>query len=63
MSDPGIAPDEVVLLRPTNSGTQVDIASNVTEIQPLLEAGLPVVEAVMPHTRPQKVEQLSFFGE
>jgi len=28
-----------------------------------LEAGLPISEAVMPHTRPPQAEQLSAFGE
>lgn len=63
LSGPGIAPDEVLLLHPTNDGTKVEVAADVTEIQPLLEAGLPIAEAVMPHTRPPKAEQLSFFGE
>ncbi len=63
LSDPGIAPDEILLLSPTNSGTKVEVAKDVTEIQLLLEAGLPIVEAVMPHTRPPRAEQLSFFGE
>jgi predicted ATPase len=61
LSGPGIATDEVLLLRPTNDGTQVDVAGNVAEIQPLLDAGLPISEAIMPHTRPHDTEQLSFF--
>jgi predicted ATPase len=63
LSGSGIAPDEVLLLRPTIDGTRVEVAADVAEIQPLLEAGLPIAEAVMPHTRPPKAEQLSFFGE
>jgi hypothetical protein len=50
LTDPGIAPDEVLLLRPNNDGTKVEVAKNVAEIQPLLEAGLSIAEAVMPHT-------------
>ncbi len=63
LSDPGIAPDEVLLLRPNSDGTSVEVAANVTEIQPLLEAGLPIADAVMPQTRPAMADQLSFFGE
>jgi predicted ATPase len=63
LSDPGIAPDEVLLLRPTSDGTKVEVGTDVAEIQPLLETGLPIAEAVMPHTRPPQAEQLSFFGE
>lgn len=61
LSDPGIGADEVLLLRPDVDGTDVSIAKDIAEIQPLLEAGLPVSEAVMPHTRPPQAEQLSFF--
>lgn|SRR5436305_11012519 len=63
LGDPGIAADEVLLLRPTSEGTKVDVGKDVAEIQPLLEAGLPISEAVMPHTRPPQAEQLSAFGE
>ena len=63
LSDPGIAPDEVLLLHPTIDGTQVAVAADIAEIQPLLEAGLPIAEAVMPYTRPPKADQLAFFGE
>jgi predicted ATPase len=52
LSDPGIASDEVLILYPTNDGAKVEVAINVAEIQLLLEAGLPIAEAVMPHTWP-----------
>jgi predicted ATPase len=63
LSDPGIAPDEVLIFSPTNGGTKVEVAINVTEIQPLLEAGLSIAEAVMPLTRPPRAQRLSSFGE
>ncbi len=63
LSSPGIAADEVLLLRPTSDGTKVDVGKDVAEVQPLLDAGLPIAEAIMPHTRPPQAEQLSFFGE
>jgi predicted ATPase len=63
LSSPGIAADEILLLRPTSAGTTVEVGTDIAEIQPLLEAGLPIVEAVMPHTRPPKAEQLALFGE
>lgn len=63
LSDFGIAPDEVLLLRPASNGTQVDVGKDVIEIQPLLEAGLPISEAIMPHTRPPQAERLSTFGD
>jgi len=62
LRDPGIAPDEVLLLRPASGGTKVEVSADVAEIKQLLDAGLPISEAVLPHTRPPKAEQLSFFG-
>ncbi len=63
LSSPGIAADEMLLLRPTNDGTKVEVGKDVVEIQGLLEAGLPIAEAIMPYSRPPEVEQLSLFGD
>lgn len=63
LQDEGIAPDEVLLLRPTPEGTKVEVSTEVTEIKRLLDAGLTVAEAVLPSTRPPRAEQLSFLGE
>lgn len=61
--DEGIGLDEVLLLRPTPEGTEVSTASDHSEIRDLLEGGLPLSEAVIPHTRPRHAEQLALFGE
>ena len=63
LENPGVAPDEVLLLRPTNDGTRVEVGKDVVEIQALLDGGLPIAEAIMPYTRPPQAEQLSFFGK
>jgi predicted ATPase len=62
LRDPGIAPDEVLLLHPTSGGTKVEVSIDNVDIKHLLESGLPIAEAVLPHTRPPKVEQLASFG-
>lgn len=62
LSDEGIGLDEVFLLRP-GDGTSVIPASSFEDIKALLEGGLPLADAVMPHTRPHKVEQLMLFGD
>lgn len=62
LRDEGIAPDEVLLLRPTPGGTMVEVSKDIVEIKHLLDAGLPLADAVLPHTRPPRSEQLSFFG-
>ncbi len=63
LRDEGIGSNEVLILRPAANGTVVDISSNIKEIETLLEAGLSVADAVLPHTRPPQMEQLSFFGQ
>ena len=62
LRDEGIAPDEVLLLHTTPGGTTVEVSKDITEIKQLLDAGLPLADAVLPHTRPPRSEQLSFFG-
>lgn len=63
LRDEGIGLDEVLLLRPTQEGTEVSPASAHREIVDLLEGGLPLADALVPHTRPAKAEQLALFGE
>ena len=63
LRDGGIGLDEVLLLRPTQEGTEVSPASAHREIVDLHEGGLPLADALVPHTRPAKAEQLALFGE
>lgn len=62
LQDRGIALDEVLLLVPEGEGTVINLASSIKEIDPLLDGGLTIGEAVMPRTRPDKAEQLAMFG-
>jgi predicted ATPase len=52
LSDPGIDAREVLLLRPTNEGTQVTVAADSRQIRALLEGGLTIGEAVLPQVAP-----------
>jgi len=63
LSDTGIGLDEVLLLQPRTGGTEVAPASTLRDARVLLEEGLPLSDAVMPHTRPEKADQLALFGE
>ena len=63
LRDTGIGIDEVLLLTPASEGTTVEPASRFDEIRILLEGGLSLAEAVVPHARPTRVEQLSLFGD
>jgi len=59
--DKGIGGEEVLLLTPDSEGTRVEIASSIEEVRCLLEAGMPVADAVLPRTEPEKATQLEFF--
>lgn len=61
LSDPGIAPDEVLLLTPTTNGTRVEVSQDIQAIKTLVDSGLPISEAVLPLTRPKDANQLALF--
>ncbi len=63
LRDEGIGLDEVLLLVPGQGQTEVKPASKFEVLRALLESGASLAEAVIPHTRPQKAEQLSLFGD
>ena len=62
LSDHGIDAREILMLTPSVEGTHVKPAASVPEIQDLMEAGMSAAEAVIPHTEPEKVEQLELFS-
>jgi predicted ATPase len=59
---PGIAPDEVLLLTPSENGTRMDPGVAREDVRNLLEAGLPMDEVILPITRPPEADQLSRFA-
>lgn len=61
LSDNGIDGREIILLNPSREGTTADIAANVADIKPLLDAGLSVGEVVLPRNRPENIKQLGLF--
>ena len=63
LQDPGIGLNEVLLLIPSAEGTSVRKASEFHEIQTLLDSGLSLPEAVIPMTRPARVQQLALFAD
>ena len=60
LSDPGIGGEEVLLLTPRPEGTQVEVASSLEDIKPLLSAGLSIADTVLPKTKPTHIDQLDF---
>jgi hypothetical protein len=61
LRDDGIGLDEVLLLLPGEEGTEVKPSSSFEEVKALLEQGLTLADAVIPQTRPEKVQQLMLF--
>ena len=61
LGDNGIDGREVLLLTPGTEGTSIEVAGNISDVKPLLDAGLSVGEVVMPRSKPSKVEQLELF--
>jgi predicted ATPase len=61
LSQKGIGGEEVVMLKPDPEGTKARLASSVSEVRLLLEAGLSIADAAIPHTAPANLEQLSLF--
>jgi hypothetical protein len=62
LSDKGIAPEEMLLLRPTKAGTEVLQAARDPVIKALLEGGANLAEAILPRTAPPDIRQLSLFS-
>lgn len=63
LRDDGIGLDEVLLLQPGKEGTAVRTAGEQREIRALLEGGIDLADAALPHTRPGDAEQLPLFME
>jgi hypothetical protein len=62
LRDEGIGLDEVLVLQPRGEGTEVRPAGDFSEIRDLLDGGLSMADAILPHTRPERAAQLSLFG-
>ena len=59
LSSPGISTDEVLLLETTSEGTEVKKVSDIADIKPIVDSGLSIADAVIPLTKPKKIESLS----
>jgi predicted ATPase len=59
LTDPGIAPEEVLLLQPGKDGTEARLASLDADIQALARAGLSMADAALPRTAPSDTAQLA----
>jgi len=63
LADSGIGLDEVLLLEPGREGTAVWRAAELDDAALLLEGGHTMADIVLPRTRPERVVQLTLFGD
>ena len=56
--DSGISSSEILIVSPGDEASEAHIAEEIDEVQQLLKAGVPPIDAIRPKTSPQKVEQL-----
>lgn len=63
LSDRGIEPSEILLLRPSDKETTVTLGSQHPELKHAAEASVSLGKLVTGMTRPKGVEQLSFWTE
>lgn len=59
LSDQGIALDEVILLEPTAEATSIRSAVSLDDVSALVEGGLGIGEAILPHAAPSGIDTLS----
>jgi predicted ATPase len=63
LSDRSIDGGQVILLTPKSEGTEAQVAGKIEEIRNYLESGFSMAEAVIPYTKPELIDQLSFFDK
>ncbi|MCU0701738.1 MAG: AAA family ATPase [Myxococcaceae bacterium] len=59
LGDPGIAAEDVLLVRPEKEGSTVVQGATVSEVKRLMTAGLTAAEAILPRT---ETKQMALFG-
>ncbi|MFN8524144.1 MAG: AAA family ATPase [Chloroflexota bacterium] len=62
LSDTGIAPDEVLVLKPSTEGTTIVPVSQMDDVVALLASGLSVADAILPITEPEDTHRLTLLG-
>jgi predicted ATPase len=62
LNDPGVALDEVLILRPKNEGTSVERIIDIPEAAAMRAAGIDLAEVLRGFTAPKQASQLSLFA-
>lgn len=58
LSNEGIGAEEVIILKPTSEGSEVNRAEDIQEIKTFLDSGFSMAEAVIPSVAPNKIEKI-----
>ena len=61
LGDEGIGADELLLIKPTEEGSKIEVGARIDEIRQALDAGLSPAEAAIPYTQPKNAAQLALF--
>ncbi len=59
LGDEGIGADELLLIKPTEEGSKIEVGARIDEIRQALDAGLSPAEAAIPYTQPKNAAQLA----
>ena len=59
LSNSGISIDEVLILQNTPQGATIQKVSDIAEVKAVVDAGLSIADAVIPHTKPEGIEKLT----
>ncbi|ROZ64425.1 AAA family ATPase [Ramlibacter sp. WS9] len=59
LADEGISLDEVVLLEPSTDATKIRPAKDLTDVVALVEGGLSLGPAILPHAAPPEIDSLA----
>lgn len=62
LSDAGVSPNEVIILKPSREGTEISTAASISEVRDLIKGGLTMADIVIPRTYPEHSEQLPLFN-
>jgi predicted ATPase len=63
LKDEGIGLNELTILKPLKEGTTIQLASEVAQIETLVEGGLDLADAIEPHSRVPDALQLPLFAD
>jgi predicted ATPase len=56
LRDPGIGPEEVLIIQPEDEGSSVSVGKSDRRITKLMELGIPASEAALPLTEPKQLK-------